>query len=600
MMKTAMLRTRLWSTSFGTSSILRPRAPAQSGRLSTGVQLQRPISHLRGQSNLTIYSCRLFSGSNRPEKEKETIQKVRDGDKGSPGYTESIMLSLKKFAENPVGSMKELWVMTKEVAHHYWLGSKLLWQEMKLASSILRRVLAGHAMTRRERLQLIRTAMDMFRLVPFAIFVIVPFMELLLPLALKLFPNMLPSTFQDKLKKEETMKKELQARLGVANFLQETLTEMATKKNSVDEPEGERSTAKEVLEFIEAAKKGEPLPNSQVLKIASLFKDELTLANASSSQLVRLCQYMGLKPFGSDGFLRFKLRSKMRSIKEDDRRILWEGIDSLTIDELQDACQERGMRSFGLHEYIYKRQLQDWLDLSIQKNTPISLLIMSRAFSLTSNLDTNADRLVKSISSLEPDVINEVVLSASSPSEENSVDMKKRRLDSIEFQKELIADEREEAEEAKVMQAKAKEGQQIESAGASLGTKEYIDRSKASESLELTLQEIEVLGELARGSSAVESERLQLNIIKASIACADSEKMSMPGENAAPLSEEGLKVRDANYLKYIFDNVIKYSSSGKTKGGTFAINYYLYLYQVFLILINRVFSFFRSVCRRFA
>jgi hypothetical protein len=36
------------------------------------------------------------------------------------------------------------------------------------------------------------------RLVPFAVFVIVPFMELLLPVALKLFPNMLPSTFEDK------------------------------------------------------------------------------------------------------------------------------------------------------------------------------------------------------------------------------------------------------------------------------------------------------------------------------------------------------------------------------------------------------------------
>jgi LETM1 and EF-hand domain-containing protein 1 len=51
-------------------------------------------------------------------------------------------------------------------------------------------------MTRRERNQLVRTTMDLFRLVPFAVFVIVPFMELLLPVALKLFPNMLPSTFQ--------------------------------------------------------------------------------------------------------------------------------------------------------------------------------------------------------------------------------------------------------------------------------------------------------------------------------------------------------------------------------------------------------------------
>lgn len=40
----------------------------------------------------------------------------------------------------------------------------------------------------------------MFRLVPLVIFLVVPFMEVLLPVALKVFPNMLPSTFEDKLK----------------------------------------------------------------------------------------------------------------------------------------------------------------------------------------------------------------------------------------------------------------------------------------------------------------------------------------------------------------------------------------------------------------
>ena len=53
---------------------------------------------------------------------------------------------------------------------------------------------------RRERKQLTRTTADVFRLVPFIIFLVVPFMEVLLPVALKVFPNMLPSTFEDKLK----------------------------------------------------------------------------------------------------------------------------------------------------------------------------------------------------------------------------------------------------------------------------------------------------------------------------------------------------------------------------------------------------------------
>ncbi|RYH02086.1 hypothetical protein EON65_48005 [archaeon] len=36
---------------------------------------------------------------------------------------------------------------------------------------------------------------------------------------------------------------------------------------------------------------------------------------------------------------RFLLRTKLRNIKEDDRRILWEGADSLNTLELREACK---------------------------------------------------------------------------------------------------------------------------------------------------------------------------------------------------------------------------------------------------------------------
>ena len=45
-------------------------------------------------------------------------------------------------------------------------------------------------------------------------------MELALPLLLKVFPNMLPSTFEDKMKKEEEVKRRLAVKLEVARFLQ--------------------------------------------------------------------------------------------------------------------------------------------------------------------------------------------------------------------------------------------------------------------------------------------------------------------------------------------------------------------------------------------
>lgn len=57
-------------------------------------------------------------------------------------------------------------------------------------------------------------------MVPMLVFLAIPFMEFLLPVALRLFPNMLPSTFEDKLKKEEELKKRVGVKLEVARFLQ--------------------------------------------------------------------------------------------------------------------------------------------------------------------------------------------------------------------------------------------------------------------------------------------------------------------------------------------------------------------------------------------
>lgn len=109
--------------------------------------------------------------------------------------------------------------------------------------------------------------------------------------------------------------------------------------------------------------------------------------------------------------------------------------------------QERGMRSVGLTHFGYKRQLQDWLDLSTQKNIPVSLLIMSRAFNLTSTkIFEPEDVLRSSLSSLTDDTINEVVIAAASADEVDSADIRKRKLDSLQFQTELIEDEREKHE----------------------------------------------------------------------------------------------------------------------------------------------------------
>lgn len=328
----------------------------------------------------------------------------------------------------------------KSTLQHYWLGTKLLWADVRICSRLLAKFARGKVLSRRERQQLNRTTADIFRLVPFAVFIVVPFMEFLLPVFLKLFPNMLPSTFQDKMKEEEALVKKLNARIGYAKFLQEIAKEMA--KEVQNSRSGEtKKTAEDLDEFLTKVRRGAAdLSNEEILGFAKLFNDELTLDNISRPRLKSMCKYMGINPFGTDAYLRFMLRRKLKSIKNDDKLIQAEGVESLTEAELREECRERGMLGL-LSEEEMRQQLRDWLDLSLNHSVPSSLLILSRAFTVSGKL--KPEEAVKATLSSLPDEVVETVGITSLPSED-SVSERRRKLEFLEMQEELIKEEEKE------------------------------------------------------------------------------------------------------------------------------------------------------------
>jgi len=237
--------------------------------------------------------------------------------------------------------------------------------------------------------------------------------------------------------------------------------------------EKQEDSAASMLEFLEKARNGEPVPPDIILRYATYFQDDLTLDNMPRMQLINMCKYMSIPPYGSDSFLRFQLRHKIRVLKEDDQRILWEGIDSLTKMELREACQERGMRSTGLSKEAYKRSLQQWLDLSVNKDLPISLLIMSRTFFLREEMlevqeDDNSKSLsglADAISGLDKEILNEVILEVATKEEKLSdPEVRKIKLEVLTQQNELI---RKEAEAREASQKK-KEAAEKDKAEAKL------------------------------------------------------------------------------------------------------------------------------------
>ena len=80
------------------------------------------------------------------------------------------------------------WKHFKEEMYHYWLGTKLLGKEVGVCYGIIKQITRGEELTRREYRQLRTTSADLMKMIPMAIFILVPFMEFALPVALYLFP----------------------------------------------------------------------------------------------------------------------------------------------------------------------------------------------------------------------------------------------------------------------------------------------------------------------------------------------------------------------------------------------------------------------------
>ncbi|KAF5097503.1 hypothetical protein D0Z00_002388 [Geotrichum galactomycetum] len=336
-----------------------------------------------------------------------------------------------------------LWEKVKHEAQHYWDGTKLLGYEIKVSTKLVAKMASGYELTRREDRQLQRTITDIIRLVPFSMFVIVPFAELLLPVALKLFPNMLPSTYESGKDKEAKTKKLRKTRTNVSQFLRKTVAESGMKFPVTTTPEQKEKFA---LFFKQVRNSGEAPSRDLVLDVARLFKDDLVLDNLSRPQLVAMAKYMNLQPFGTNMILRYRIRYRMRQLKRDDRAVDYEGVESLSVPELQNACASRGIKSYGVSPATLRDDLRAWLDLRLHQKVPSTLLVLSSAYSYgvtAEGEDSHYYALQSVLSALPEELYHEAELDISSDAATN-----KQRLEVVKEQQELIKDENAQEEES--------------------------------------------------------------------------------------------------------------------------------------------------------
>jgi LETM1 and EF-hand domain-containing protein 1, mitochondrial len=264
-------------------------------------------------------------------------------------------------------------------------GFRLFVRNLSVSKRLLWKSAMGHPLTLREHKLLITTTSDLFKLVPFSLFIIIPFAELALPIALRLFPNMLPSTFMEKSFDSATVARRIRAKRELAEFFQSVIENRnqheieRVARNTHSEDKLSSLQAFQDLIATETAEGVRPFPSvTQIVKLGKLFEDEFKLENMSLEQLQQICRMLGLQPYGFKSHVVLQLRHYVNRLRTEDRRISWEGVDSLTENELVETCHARGMPTIGVTEATMRTQLDHWLQLSSTKEVPMSLLLWSR------------------------------------------------------------------------------------------------------------------------------------------------------------------------------------------------------------------------------
>ncbi|XP_050348594.1 mitochondrial proton/calcium exchanger protein [Nymphalis io] len=340
---------------------------------------------------------------------------------------------------------------------HYYHGFRLLFIEVRISATLLFKILKGQSLTRREHRLLVTTIGDLFRMVPFIVFIAVPFLEFALPIFIKLFPNMLPSTFESRSQTEAKLKQHLKVKLEMAKFFQETLDQMAPQAgNRHSELAKEFSTF-----FTKVRTSGDVATSEEIMKFSKLFEDEITLDSLQRPHLVALCKVLNVSTIGLSAMLRFNLKMKLRSLAADDKMIAKEGVDSLNFGELQQACRSRGMRAYGVSEERLRKELRNWLDLSLNEKVPPSLLLLSRALMVPEHVPTTY-KLKATISALPEQVVTQT--KAAIGEKEGKLDFK-TKAEAIRLEEEKIKEEKKEMLEAErekqILEAKKKEKEEL-------------------------------------------------------------------------------------------------------------------------------------------
>eukprot|EP00437_Effrenium_voratum_P028654 CAMPEP_0181401582 /NCGR_PEP_ID=MMETSP1110-20121109/2722_1 /TAXON_ID=174948 /ORGANISM="Symbiodinium sp., Strain CCMP421" /LENGTH=663 /DNA_ID=CAMNT_0023523751 /DNA_START=90 /DNA_END=2081 /DNA_ORIENTATION=+ len=360
---------------FASESGPNPSAPSSSSSQSTS-----------SASNISIYTQKGKKAASKAlHKSAETLRWL----------ARRFAVLCAAFARNPL-IVVEWYEDIRDAINHFlkWVytGFKLFGADVRTSFYLTKRVIKGYPLSVKERRLLVRTTSDCLKLIPFSFFLVVPFAELALPFFLRLFPNMLPSTFFEQKYDNATLARKLKAKQEMADFWQQVVAQRTQELYESDEY---ADKAEELQAFQEKLSEGKEFPTlKEILRFASVFKSEMHLENMSTQQLHALSQMLGLPTSRTfwQGHVEVQLRHHITNLRREDRDLFWEGIDGLKAQELIDVCRRRAIRFHGVTEDEMRESLNRWLRLSAtHRQIPTSMLLWIQSFYLRDTTDPEAD-----------------------------------------------------------------------------------------------------------------------------------------------------------------------------------------------------------------
>lgn len=272
-------------------------------------------------------------------------------------------------------------------------GCKLLYHDAKyLSKKKYRATFHGGSFTLKDHKAMSRTSSDLLKMFPFSIFIIIPGAEVLLPPALYVFPNMVPTTFLSKTKQEKFFKEMQEKRPIHADKLHRFLLE---KSKTVED--------EKYSEFLKAIRaRPQKITRGLVLENHDLFMHTFNFGSMDADQLRSVCRLLSMEPW--TGFRTFnklvmvpihkllgyagvsfprmwdpklfplselqrnivmlQLRSLMKQIRSEDNMLLRENIPNMETELLHACCRERAIDTEFQTDKQVRSELQDWVKRS--------------------------------------------------------------------------------------------------------------------------------------------------------------------------------------------------------------------------------------------